>query len=70
METEGRELDMTRAFLRPAPPRYRPRRGWHLGLRPGMSVATCRHIRWGFEVLNMFGGVILGGIFLGYVLEF
>ena len=60
--------DLGFLLSRPAPSRYRPRRDWHLGLRPGMSVATCRHTRWGvLGVLNMFGGVILGGMFLGYV---
>jgi hypothetical protein len=54
--------------------RYRPRRVWHLGLRPGMSDATCRLMGWGvfgvwnsdvLGILRHFWGV-LGSCFLNW----
>ena len=67
-------MDGTWAFFfapRARVSRYRPRRIWHLGLRPGMSVAPCRHMGWGLGVLNFWKHVFrdLGIMFL-VILEF
>ena len=38
--------------------RYRPRRVWHLELRPAMSDAPCRHMGWGvleFRISDVLG---------------
>ena len=40
--------------------RYRPRRVWHLGLRPGMSDASCRHMGWGWGVSDFRISDVLG----------